>query len=569
MMTRSPSPRVVGGLLVAVLVASAGSISGAQQSPLRQGQTPGPKFIISALKGEGDGPRLGFQVANAVRERIASDFDMRALWVVPESTITEYLTQAGYPPEQPLSPAELGQLVSSFGAQESLNGVVIKTPAGGYRVQAAWSLRGDMVQPLPAVEATKISDLAKLVAHEFQAARKQVESVQRCVNLARARNYAGALAEARKAIDVYPKSVLGRVCIANIYDQQKAGPDSMIRISEEILAIHAENARALAFAADAYGAKGMIDDQIRVLKELVRVEPTNHRARMALINAVAKRGQLELARDLVDTAVALEPTNVEAVTQQMRIHLGLKDWARALEIGERLVELDSSLATHDFFVRMIGSADAANDSLKALDLATRGVGKFPTDDELVALRVQYLRRNGQLRQALAVVNGLVDRSPRAPNAWTQKARIELALGLGADTVLATLGRGLGNGEDRASVALYARSFGAAASRDTLPNKMDPLRMALRYLKFSASAQAGDTTSCYIGRTSLQLGAPLANDPAAANRCDIAKEIQTLAVDAQIELPKGGRVYPDEVARLMASVAELGPYADRLVKTVCR
>ena len=51
---------------------------------------------MSALKGEGDGPTLGFQVANAVRERIASDFDMRALWVVPESLITKYLTDGGY-----------------------------------------------------------------------------------------------------------------------------------------------------------------------------------------------------------------------------------------------------------------------------------------------------------------------------------------------------------------------------------------------------------------------------------------------------------------------------------------
>ena len=93
MSTRSPSPRAVGGLLALALIASVTSTSAAQQSPLRPGQSPGPRFVMSALQGVGDGPRLGFQVANAVRERIASDFDMRALWVVPESTITEYLIQ--------------------------------------------------------------------------------------------------------------------------------------------------------------------------------------------------------------------------------------------------------------------------------------------------------------------------------------------------------------------------------------------------------------------------------------------------------------------------------------------
>ena len=199
MSTRSPSPRVVGGLLALALMAGATSTSTAQQSPLRPGQSPGPRLLMSALQGVGDGPRLGFQVANAVRERIASDYDMRALWVVPESTITDYLIKAGYPAEQPLSNSDSRQLAAAFRAEEVLNGIVRKTPTG-YQVQAAWSLsaRDDMVQPLPAVEATKISDVAKLVAREFQAARKQVEAVQRCVSLARARNYAGALAEARK-----------------------------------------------------------------------------------------------------------------------------------------------------------------------------------------------------------------------------------------------------------------------------------------------------------------------------------------------------------------------------------
>ena len=250
MSTRSPSPRVVCGLLALALTASAISTSRAQQSPLRPGQSPGPRFVMSSLQGVGDGPRLGFQVANAVRERIASDFDMRALWVVPESTITEYLIKAGYPADQPLSKSDTRQLASLFRAEEVLNGVVRKTPTG-YQVQAAWSLSAgdDMVQPLPAVEAAKISDVAKLVAQEFQAARKQVEFVQRCVSLTRARNYAGALAEARKAIDAYPQSVLGRVCIANVYDQQKLGPDSMLRISDEITIFRNGRARTASTAS--------------------------------------------------------------------------------------------------------------------------------------------------------------------------------------------------------------------------------------------------------------------------------------------------------------------------------
>ena len=570
MSTRSPSPRTIGGLLVAALMASAISASEAQQPPLRPGQSPGPRFVMSALKGEGDGPRLGFQVANAVRERIASDFDMRALWVVPESTVTAYLIQAGYPADQPLSDAELGQLASSFRAEELLKGVVTKTTAG-YRVQAAWSLgsREDMVQPLPAVEAAKISDVAKLVAREFQAARKQVESVQRCMTLARARNYAGALAEAHKAIDAYPKSVLGRVCIANIYEQQKLGPDSMIAISEAILAIHPENGRALAFAADGYGEKKRVDDQIRALERLVQVEPTNRRARNALINIRADRREFDIAKPLVDTLVAQDPVNADAVKLQWRVYLAAKDWGRAVEIGERVMEVDSSAATHDFFIGMIAAAAAAGDVPKALDLATRGVGRFPNDDEIGVLRVQYLRRSGQLAQARASATAIIGRNPRAPNVWTQKARIEFELGLGADTVLATLASGLQNGDDRATIALIAKSYGVLASRDSMPNKIDPLRTALRYFKLAGSAQAGDTTSFLIGRTSVVLGQRLATDPVVVKQCVVAKEIQNLTVEALIELPKAGRSFAREVPPLMGAATQLGRYADQLARALCK
>jgi tetratricopeptide (TPR) repeat protein len=568
MPARSPRPRAIAGLLAAVLIAGTNSSISAQQSPLRPGQTPGPRFILPTLLS--DGSRLGFQVANAVRERIASDFDMRALWVVPESTITAYLTSAGYPADKALSETEARQLASSFRADELLNGVVSKTPTGGYRVQAAWSLapRADMVQPLPVVEAEKISDVAKLVAREFQAARKQIESVQRCVGLARVRNYAAALAAAQKAIEVYPRSVLGRVCIANVYDQQKLGADSMLRISEEILTIHPENARALAFAADAYGSKKMVVEQLRMLERLAALERTRA-VRLALATAYANAGDPVKAAPIVDSVVAEHPDSVDAVTLQWRVHLATKDWARAIEIGERMVVLDTSLATHGFFVRMIAAADAAGLSPKALELASRGVVRFPADDELRALQVQFLRRTGQLRAALDTVNVWVARSPKAPNAWPQKARLEMELGLGVDSVLATLGRGVENGEDRGTMASYARSFGNSTAKDTMPNKLDPLRSAIRYLKFANATQATDTTSLFLGQTEVMLGQRLAAEAAVAKSCGLAKEATAVVVDAQIELPKAGRRFPEPVAKLLNAAGQVAAYADQLSKSVCR
>jgi len=571
MAMRSPSPRVRVGLLFAVLVGGSVSVTEAQQqAALRSGQSPGPRFVVPTLRG--DGGSLGFQVARAVRERIASDFDMRALWVLPESTITKYLREAGYPVDQPLTPAETRQLATAFRADEYINGTVSRTPAGAYRVQADWSIgsREDMVQPLPAVEASKIGDVAKLLSQEFQAARRQVESVRRCMDLARARNYTGALAEARKAMGVYPRSVLARVCVANIYDQQKLGPDSMIRISEEILSIHPGNQRALAFAADAYEARGATEDRIRVLRSLFAVDSMNRRVQASLVHALAKTGRAEEARPVIDTSVARNPDDATLLDLQWRIHLAVKDWAGVLAIGESLIAADTAAATPDFFVRMAAAADALDSLPRAVAVVARGVARFPTDDELAVLHIQLLRRGGDLRGALDAANRLVERNPRAPNAWLQKARTEAELGEAADTVIASLRHGAENGENRTLVAGYATTLGQAPLKPgTTPPTTDDLRTGIRYFKFADSVQPSDTTAYIVGATSVSLAGRLYGEARAEKRCDLAREMQEAIVDAQIALPKGGRAFPEPARVSLADLAELMPYADPLVKSVCR
>ena len=137
-------------------------------------------------------------------------------------------------------------------------------------------------------------------------------------------------------------------------------------------------------------------------------------------------------------------------------------------------------------------------------------------------------------------------------------------------MLATLGRGVDNGESKVNVVRYARQFGQVAQKDTTaPNKLDPVRTAIRYYKFAASMQASDTTSLQIGSASVALAQRIAAEPRTVKKCDLAKEMAGAMVDAQVELPKAGRAYPDVVARLMGVVAQLSPYSDQLTKAVCR
>jgi tetratricopeptide (TPR) repeat protein len=570
-MNARPSHRTfVAGVVLALLLDPASSTISAQQAALRRGQTPGPRFIVPTLRG--DESTLGFRVAGALRERLASDFDMRSLLVVPESAITSFLEQSGFSPREPLSAKDTRQLVSQFQAEEFLDGRVFRTPAGGYRVELDWALlrRDDMVQPLPAVEATKISEVAKLLSNELQSARKQIESVRKCVDRARGGDFAGGLAEAHKAISVYPGSVLGRVCIANIYAQQKLGSDSMIRISEEILSLHPQNRRALAFAADAYHAKGMREQQIRMLMTLHSLDSTDWRVHVSAVRALAENKEFERAQPLIDAAVRQNPSDPEPLRLQWLIYLSLKRWNEAVTIGEQLAIADTAAADADYFTRMAAALSEEKQAERAAAVLSRGVRKFPANDELAALEIQLLRRVGQLQPALDAANRLVARNPKAPNAWLQRARTQAELKITADSVIESLSRGLEHGETRATVSGFAATLGQAAARaGNASENVADLRIAVRYFRFAESVQPGDTTAFLLGASNLSLGQQLYAPAREQKSCELAKEMQNAFVEAQVNLPKGGRSFPSAAQQALAQLEGLLPYAATLEKAVCK
>jgi len=65
----------------------------------------------------------------------------------------------------------------------------------------------------------------------------------------------------------------------------------MIRVAQEILAIHPSNRRALTFAADAYEAKGAVDDLVRVLRLTAASDSTNRAVRLRLARVLANAGR--------------------------------------------------------------------------------------------------------------------------------------------------------------------------------------------------------------------------------------------------------------------------------------
>jgi tetratricopeptide (TPR) repeat protein len=561
--------RAMVGLFVGVLTGGAFATANAQTQLARPGQTPGPRFMVPTFKSTERG--LGLQAAEAIRERMGQDFEIKTLWIVPKTDIMNTLVNSGYSTTEALSSNDARALAQLLRAEEYVEGTVEKTPTG-YRVTANMMLvRPDgMVQPLPPIEVAKLGDAAKQISSAVEAARKQVEPAKKCIDLYRAKNYAGAIAEAKKGIAAYPNAVMPRVCIAEVYNDQKLGADSMISISEQILKIHKDNKRALAFAADAYAEKKMEDKQIEALTRLISLDPTNTKLQTQVVNVLAASGRANLALPIVDDAVKNNPGDASLVKLQWLVHFAAKDIKGALGIGEEMVKLDTASADTSFFMREAAGYAADSNFKKAAETLARGRAKFPNNMGIATTYVQLLIQTGQTSQAIEEAKKVLAVNPKIPGIWLPIAKAQSDAGAPPDTVMASLRNALAAGDSAGLVATYATGLGQAEQKKAAPAKdIEGLKRALTYLQFSDSVQKSAAAAFLQGATHLQKGQALLEQAREKKSCDMAKEATQDFTDAQIFIPRGAAEFKDQAGQLMGALQQLSPYGDQMVKALCK
>ena len=566
---RQRHARTIFGVLIGAMASGAFATVHAQTQTLQRGQTAGPRFMVPTFRSAERG--LGLQAAEAIRERMGQDFQLKTLWIVPKSDIMTTLVNSGYSTTEALSSNDARALAQLLRAEEYVEGTVEKT-ATGYRVTANMMLiRPDgMVQPLPPIEVAKVPDAAKQISNAVEAARKQIEPTNKCIQLYRAKNYAGALAEARRGIAAYPNAVMPRVCMAEIYNDQKLGADSMISVSEAVLKLHKDNKRALAFAADAYAEKKNEDKQIEALTRLISLDPNNTRLQTQVVNILAASGRASLALPIVDDAVKNNPGDAALVKLQWLVHFAAKDIKGALVIGEEMVKLDTAAADTTFFIRQSSAYAADSQFQKAAETLARGRAKFANNMTMATTYVQLLIQTGQTAQAIEESKRVLAANPKARGIWLPIAKSQADAGADPDTVINSLRAAKAAGDSVPIVAGYALTLGNAEYKKGNASKnLADYQRALKYLYFSDSTQATGNSKFLIGVVNLQMVQPLLEDASAKKSCDSAKAAQNAITEATIYAPMGGRDFPKEVTSVMSAIQQLTPYTERAVKAYCR
>lgn len=556
--------------LVGAVAAGVAADLPAQQFPQRVRDPAAPALVVLTFRSSER--NVGTQAADAVRNRLISEFPVKTLWINPKTEINANLEASGYRPDEPLTLNDARELGRLLRADEFLQGTARKE-GEQWRVDVSLHLVRDpkLAQPLLSAAGNRAGDAARQIAAELVEARKQLDAEKRCINSAREQKWDQAAAAAREGIALYPRATIARVCLLNVMFEQKAPEAEQLKLAEEILAIDSRNFRALSIAGDIYRRTNQQDKMIQAYTGLIASDPSNTKLVEDVTKAIAGAGNPAVALPIIRKAVEDNPGDSQLLRTQFLVELAARETKTALKTGEDLVQLDTAQADTNWFIRMSAAYQADSQPQKAVETVARGVAKFPENAALQVVYAQQLRTAGQTQQAVEALKRALAIDPNVERGQAQLAQLFMDLKQ-PDSAFATL-QVADKGADSVLVGDLALAFAQARAREARTSGLEAdFKSALTFADLSdknaTSPEKRQLAKFLTGATQLAYGQSLLKAGAEGRRCELIKQSQALFTDAQINIPQGARSNPQQAGQLMGALGQLSTAAEQQARAIC-
>lgn len=557
---RNSSRRVVVALTALTSLPLAGA------SAQRRPPEPAPRVMVATFSSADKD--LGIKAAEELRNRITRDVDARKLVVIPKVDINKTLEASGYSTTEALASNDAKALASLLRADEYIEGVATKTPAG-FKIEARLVLARDqnVGQPLPAAEAGRIEQAAAAVSKAYEAAREQVAAEKSCYSLSRAGKFAEGAAAARSGMAKYPNGTIVMSCLANAYQELKQ-PDSVLAVAERITAVDPRNIPALRFQADIYQTRGNVDKATTALVGLMAADPGNERLRDQVIASLVQAGKVKLALPLVEEAMRNNPGDPKTLGLAWRVYLADQSYEKALAVGAELIRADTAAADTSFFVRS-ASAAAQISPTRAAEILAQGIAKYPGNSSLLLVQANTLSKAGQNAQALVAVNRALAANPKIEGGYAQKALILSGLNM-PDSVLATIRTAAASGGDKKTLAQVALKTGSDAYKAGNASKSrTDLQRAVQFLKLSNQLETSADAQFLAGASAFLIGQSAVNEAQDTKSCTLARLAKESFTTAQENVPAGLQSYADAAKQLLTAIPQFTPAVDDQIRRFCK
>jgi tetratricopeptide (TPR) repeat protein len=568
--------------LMGLMLAAAPLLAQPGQQPAQRGGPPNPdtpQILVAVL--QSTDKVLGVETADEIRHRIQQEHSAKELYAVPKTSINNTLEASGYKADSALNASDLMELAKQVHGDYVLEGKLVKTGSGLQLDARLLTRTGQqtLAQPLPSITGKDPGDVAKLVEREISAALKGMGPYKTCTNDLRAAKYEQAVKDAQVGLTAYPNSTLNRLCILTAYNQLKSPPDSIIAISEAILAKDPTSIIALNSAAEAYTAKGDKDKAIEYNLRIWRADPSNTTIATSIVNILATSGSPDKAIPIIDTLLAQNPGDPAMLDTKWKLLLNAKRWKEAIAAGEEVAKADTSKATLAFFQRQIGAAQNDSNTAKVQEIASRAAAKFPKDLDMQLLLTQSYRKSGQLQQALEHGRQAIAIDPKSTNAVvltmytlndlkqkdsaTAVAQRAIAAGVSKDTIGALLLADVPPMVKAAQESKKREDWEAALAAAQAVDAMAPTKESKFFIGVSSFSVAYDIVQ------HIQTLTKSTKKEDRATMCTEAKQVDDLLAVTQMAMPVGGAVDKNTAAQILGAVPQITDFTGEIKKKICK
>ena len=597
-----PSPLVRAALLAALAALAALVVAPSAARAQAQEFTRQGLYVATFEPDAGASLKLGRQAADAVRDRVEKLIEGKDAMVITHADARKRIPDLVFPLDSVYPVQVIETMVRQARGDEFVVGRVARR-GGAYQLTGELRLMRDRGtrQPIQA-SGPKLEAAADQFARAVAAARAQLVPQRRCANALMNNQAEQAVQAARAGVQAYGRGTFARACLVSAMRSAGAAAGDLLAESRELLAIDSTSRQGLEGAARALDALKRRDEAATMWTRLIATDSSSATLVAFAIRGLMEGGNAKRAEPIVLAAAAEHKDVMELQRLRWQVTFENRSWARAVEAGEALLATDS-VATSDstLYLRLVTAHRAHGNVLRALELASRGVARFARDPRLYALYAEIVRAEGDsaIPRGLALfpksaeLNTLAARDARAkgrladaaeatrraveadsalPQGLLSLAQAEFDLGR-PDSALVALGRALGRGEDSSLVAQFALAKGNALLRAAGQTKArGDYARALRFFAVADSVRATPQSRFLRGTAALQVAsAALREAPQEKDRalgCALAREGAATVATARAGLEAGQELAPDAAKQYLEYVAQLEPFAQRQLATLC-
>lgn len=232
--------------------------------------------------------------------------------------------------------------------------------------------------------------LAELVAQRIAQMVKISEPVRDCNDERRKGRFGPARGAANKALQIDPNSTGAWLCIATVFEAQRAPIDSVIMASQNALKGDSCNGTALEKIASGYLQKGDTAKSTDAYVRQLCAEPRNIPKRLGVAQLLKQMHNTDRAVQVLDEGLKLTPGDPQLLEYKLTICTEAGKYQCSSDVWVAKFQHDTALGGDTAFLKpAIGAAQQVSDTF-ALGLFTAAAVKhFPRNASYIKARAQY------------------------------------------------------------------------------------------------------------------------------------------------------------------------------------